>query len=270
MASVKKESRYSPVEKVSDFDHDLENDSDTTLASTGFLSKPSSSKRPSKTSRKNAQMLVWARWGAVITMQAIMCLLLVRSRTPVWKSGETETGGDVNGLYIPSSHKYTYLDLEKEKFVPNMTSDENRMEVRRNWDMLMPLGSGSVLIPDYEKYPMLGKPIDDDPIHTGPIFEASWTHALHCLYYTVDSYHQLTISGGQKFGFDGERNDAHASHCFEYIRTQLLCMADMTLEGAPSVLGSKDGQGHMCRNMDEAKAWIEERRVDDIQSIVGP
>jgi hypothetical protein len=88
------------------------------------------------------------------------------------------------------------------------------------------------------------------------------------LYYTVDTYHQLVVN--QKFGFDGDRNDAHASHCFEYIRTQLLCMADMTLEGAPSVLGSKDGQGHMCRNIDEAKAWIEERRVDDIQSIVGP
>jgi hypothetical protein len=25
-----------------------------------------------------------------------------------------------------------------EKFVPNMSSDANRMEVRRNWDMLMP------------------------------------------------------------------------------------------------------------------------------------
>jgi hypothetical protein len=45
----------------------------------------------------------------------------------------------------------------------------------------MPLGSGSVLIPDYKQHPMLGKPITDDPIRTGPIFEASWTHALHCV-----------------------------------------------------------------------------------------
>ena len=29
---------------------------------------------------------------------------------------------------------------------------------------------------------MLGNPIDDDPIRTGPIFEASWTHALHCVW----------------------------------------------------------------------------------------
>jgi hypothetical protein len=48
-------------------------------------------------------------------------------------------------------------------------------------------------------------------------------------------------------------------------------MADMTLEGAPSVLGATgQGQGHVCRNIDEAVAWIEARRVDDIQSIVGP
>jgi hypothetical protein len=43
------------------------------------------------------------------------------------------------------------------------------------------VGSGSVTIPDYEKYPMLGKPITDDPIRSGPIYEASWTHALHCV-----------------------------------------------------------------------------------------
>lgn len=118
---------------------------------------------------------------------------------------------------------------------------------------------------------MLGKPIVDDPIRSGPIFEASWTHALHCLYYTVDTYHQLVLSSGQTFGFDGARNDMHASHCFEYLRNQILCMADMTLEGSESVLDATgEGQAHVCRNRREAIEWIEERRVDDIQSIVGP
>jgi Mycotoxin biosynthesis protein UstYa len=89
------------------------------------------------------------------------------------------------------------------------------------------------------------------------------------LYYSVDTYHQLVVNN--KFGFKGERNDYHAAHCFEYLRTQILCMADMTLEGSQSVLDATgDGQAHMCRNRDEAIAWIEARRVDDIQSIVGP
>lgn len=102
---------------------------------------------------------------------------------------------------MPVSHKYTLLTPEEEKFVPNMTSDVNRMEVRRNWDMLMPrkffrldfllqnivninkgiVGSGTVEIPDWESHPMLGKPIVDDPIRNGSIYEASWTHALHCV-----------------------------------------------------------------------------------------
>jgi hypothetical protein len=73
------------------------------------------------------------------------------------------------------------------------------------------------------------------------------------------------------FGFNGERNDGHAAHCFEYLRNQILCMADMTLEGSESILDATGaGQAHMCRNREEAISWIEERRLDDIQSIVGP
>jgi len=89
------------------------------------------------------------------------------------------------------------------------------------------------------------------------------------LYYNVDTYHQLVVNN--KFGFNGERNDKHAAHCFEYLRLQILCMADMTLEGAPSELGHfGEGQAHMCRNREEAVEWIEARRVDDLQDIVGP
>jgi hypothetical protein len=43
------------------------------------------------------------------------------------------------------------------------------------------VGSGSVSIPDYRNHPMLGEPIADDPLRSGPLFEASWTHALHCV-----------------------------------------------------------------------------------------
>lgn len=104
-----------------------------------------------------------------------------------------------------------------------------------------------------------------------PFLPKHRTNIAPQLYYTVDSYHQMVISNGTKFGFKGERNDAHANHCFEYLRNQLLCMGDMTLEGSQSVLDATgNGQAHMCRNMDEAKEWIESRRVDDIQSIVGP
>ncbi|KAL7952253.1 hypothetical protein V8C34DRAFT_319207 [Trichoderma compactum] len=135
-----------------------------------------------------------------------------------------ETGSDINGLYKTLSHTYTFLKPEEDKYVPNMTSNDNRMEIRKNWDMLMPLGSGSVLIHDYRDHPLLGNPITDDPIRSGPLFEASWTHALHC-----------------------------------------------TLEGSMSTPDDKErGQPHVCRNREEAVSWIEARRMDDAQDIVGP
>lgn len=67
-----------------------------------------------------------------------------------------------------------------------------------------------------------------------------------------------------------ELNPKHASHCFEYLRSSIICNMDMTLEGSTSVVGSAGmGQPHVCRNRDEAMAWIEARRVDDIKDVVG-
>lgn len=50
-----------------------------------------------------------------------------------------------------------------------------------------------------------------------------------------------------------------------------MCNLDMTLEGSQSTPQDHEkGQGHVCRNREEAVAWIEGRRVDDAQDIVGP
>jgi hypothetical protein len=45
----------------------------------------------------------------------------------------------------------------------------------------------------------------------------------------------------------------------------------MTLEGSMSTPEDHErGQPHVCRNREAAIAWIEARRVDDLQDIVGP
>jgi hypothetical protein len=102
MASSKKESRYESLKGVEDLD--LENDSDTTLASEGFLGK-NSPKRLSRHSRnsKIQTALIWSRWGFIVTLQSIILLLLLRSSTVEkdWNQVDTETGGDINGLYVP-------------------------------------------------------------------------------------------------------------------------------------------------------------------------
>ncbi|KIV98730.1 uncharacterized protein PV09_09513 [Verruconis gallopava] len=227
--------------------------------------------------RRIESVLTWGRWLVVVTLQFILIMLVLL----LWKqpqpriSHETvselkgkfvETGDDVNGLYTTTLHDYTYLKFEPEKYFPNISSNDNRDEVRRNWDMLMPKGSGSVAIPEYKKYPLLGNPITDDPLRSGPLFEASWTHAIHCLYYAVDSYHQLLLNGPSEAD-----NPHHASHCFEYLRTSILCNLDMTLEGELSTPAeAARGQPHVCRNRDAAIKWIEDRRVDDLQDVVGP
>ncbi|KAI9668156.1 MAG: hypothetical protein M1821_000976 [Bathelium mastoideum] len=216
--------------------------------------------------QRHNSLLNWLQWGVIVALQAIIITLLcVRPKAEMRNLLDTETGGDINGLYPTADHEYKRLKFEEDLYMPNMTSLDDRDEVRRRWDELLPRGSGSVAIPDYKKHPLLGEPIADDPVRTGPLFEASWTHALHCLYYSVDQYHQLVLKGPT-----GEENTHHASHCFEYLRTNLLCNLDMTLEGSYSANRESGGQAHVCRNRDQAVKWIEDRRVDDLQDIVGP
>lgn len=270
--------------------------------------------RLQKQESKRTRLLKWLPHIIIIWLQGCILVVLLwmsvdsgRSKPP---ATHVETGGDINGLYkdsmyylriyacstirkltITVSHSYVHLKPDADKFVPNMTSNQNRMEIRQNWDLLMPrmlgtllnqhtiyltlfiVGSGSIAIPDYTSHPLLGSPIVDDPIRSGPLFEASWTHALHCLYYTLDSYHQLLLLyQDPTYNISTyHTNGYHATHCFEYLRNNILCNLDMTLEGDQSLPDEKErGQPHVCRNYDEAVKWIEERRVDDFQDIVGP
>lgn len=104
MASPKKESRYSSLQGVEDLD--LENDSDTTLASEGFLGK-NGTKRASRYTRntKVQTILTWSRWSLIVALQSVMIFLLLRNPSTTeekgWTQADTETGGDINGLYVP-------------------------------------------------------------------------------------------------------------------------------------------------------------------------
>ena len=223
----------------------------------------------------------------IIILQSVMISLILfpslknryHETVPVLVGKTVETGDDINGLHTTLSHTYNYLKPDTSTYVPNMTTNANRAEIRRNWDNLMPLGSGSVSIPEHISYPLLGNPITDDPLRSGPLYEASWTHSLHCLYHLVDSYHQLLLLASPLIAPFPEFNESfshvpdpvHYAHCTEYLRNAVLCNLDMTLEGSASTAGEKDkGQGHVCRDREEAVRWIEERRVDDRRDIVGP
>lgn len=123
---------------VSEDLEDADNESETTLANesneaNGFLSKRSN--RKSKSSRLST-ILTWIRWGTIVFLQGIIIILLLPTSGLMdsgwgmglvgkggekgdgivqpgvvvkdssvggkWTAGKTETGGDVNGLYVPS------------------------------------------------------------------------------------------------------------------------------------------------------------------------
>jgi hypothetical protein len=121
---------------------DLDDDSDTTLTSPG--QQASHPRRRKRTSQqiKITSALTWLRWGFVATLQIVILILLLRkgqeNAQKGWLADDTETGGDVNGLYIPTKHKYTLLMPQESEFIPDMSSNANRMETRKNWDKLMP------------------------------------------------------------------------------------------------------------------------------------
>jgi hypothetical protein len=107
-----KQSRYTSLEDDIE-DIDLENDSDTTLASDGFLSKNNTRRisKPTKNSRLE-NILTWSRWSIIVLLQGLIIVLLLPTSGVLsdgwsmggsgWSHSKTETGGDINGLYIPS------------------------------------------------------------------------------------------------------------------------------------------------------------------------
>lgn len=130
------------------------------------LSTPYLTQHTTTKAGASSNFWTWLRWGVVVGLQTTLIILIsiksnndTRTRNDLQglaAGGEfVETGGDINGIYKTReyhivgigllhanhwivSHTYTYLKPEEDKYVPNMTSNDNRMEIRKNWDMLMP------------------------------------------------------------------------------------------------------------------------------------
>jgi hypothetical protein len=51
--------------------------------------------------KRKAKMIEWMRWSAVILLQVVIIGLLLWHRGEGWTPEKTETGGDINGIYIP-------------------------------------------------------------------------------------------------------------------------------------------------------------------------
>ena len=103
MSTSEKQSKYSSLDTFDDLD--LGHESDTTLASNGFLGHRDSKKPRTSRAKTIQQALTWLRWGFVVILQCIILLAIFLKSDHVderWNQSKTETGGDINGLYIPS------------------------------------------------------------------------------------------------------------------------------------------------------------------------
>ncbi|KAI9693996.1 MAG: hypothetical protein M1822_003267 [Bathelium mastoideum] len=89
--------------------------------------------------QRHNSLLNWLQWGVIVALQAIIITLLcVRPKAEMRNLLDTETGGDINGLYPTVDHEYKRLKFEEDLYMPNMTSLDDRDEVRRRWDELLP------------------------------------------------------------------------------------------------------------------------------------
>jgi hypothetical protein len=95
------------------------------------LTSPLAQRRAAKRSNKLNNFWTWLRFSVIVGLQIILILLLSVNQK------ENKNWVELSDLAIVS-HTYTFLKPEEEKYIPNMTTNDNRMEVRKNWDLLMP------------------------------------------------------------------------------------------------------------------------------------
>jgi hypothetical protein len=124
-------------------------------------------------------------------------------------------------------------------------------------------------IQDYKKH-TLPPPMHFPESPGKELFTIAVFHELHCLMHISAFLDKLTMKIRNKDWLLDDEALAHTDHCFNYLRSALMCASDTTLEGqAQSDLQKgahgTDGTGavHNCRNYDEVYAWAENRRVTD-------
>jgi hypothetical protein len=124
------------------------------------------------------------------------------------------------------------INVRNAAMIFNDTSHYGLYDVRE-WEALTPPGNGWVLLePDSKPYAV------------------SMFHQLHCL---NSMRYDLTQS---KIGkYPTEENLAHAHHCYNYHRQNLLCGLDLTLSSTGYGLGDT---AHVCRDWAQIREYLEE------------
>ncbi|EAT76501.2 hypothetical protein SNOG_16129 [Parastagonospora nodorum SN15] len=206
------------------------------------------------------------RWPAALFILIVIltCELSILRRQPP----SLPIGGEINGL-VPHFSMEKKIFRADDRYASDHLTIESINATKDHWKDLMPRGSGFMHIQDYKKY-TLPPPMHFDVSPGKELFAIAVFHQLHCLMHISAFLDKLTMKIRNREWTLDEQALAHNDHCFNYIRSALMCAADTTLEGQAqsNVLGDAagtDGTGavHICRNFDEVSAWAEKRRETD-------
>lgn len=149
-------------------------------------------------------------------------------------------------------------------FAPENASEFFTPEVQQKWLDMVPRGLGYVKVDDPSRYNNLPHPLVG--YNGSTVFTTSVTHQLHCLHSIVEVFSAYAVGDASKQPDDMAW---HLSHCFEYLRQNILCCGDTALEGEattfpPGEVGSDGWDAkHVCKNYDQVYAYLDEKRVND-------
>ncbi|KAK8092692.1 uncharacterized protein PG998_014733 [Apiospora kogelbergensis] len=120
------------------------------------------------------------------------------------------------------------------------------------WRNLFPAAQGLVSIP--HDSPLIRPNVDTAPSaldETHSVYQVSVFHTLHCL----EALKFALDGSASEHGITEDLFQTHAPHCIDWIRQEVMCSADITLD---SILdGAKTP--HQCRDFDHIFQWTEER-----------
>ncbi|KAI6571032.1 hypothetical protein MCOR06_011842 [Pyricularia oryzae] len=135
------------------------------------------------------------------------------------------------------------------------------------WNSLLPKGRGWVHMRNKTALPDMPGLNQSLPEH---IALPSVYHQLHCLYSTMRSYYDLLdiINKNhtkRELPKDPAWNKEHLNHCWDYLRQNIMCTADVTLEWHRWNEKVEDGWGyeHQCKDWDALTRWVLERRTSN-------
>ncbi|KAF2163210.1 hypothetical protein M409DRAFT_26254 [Zasmidium cellare ATCC 36951] len=121
------------------------------------------------------------------------------------------------------------------------------------WDSLIPKGRGWIKHPE---------------LNDGQLSSVSVFHQLHCLNDVRRVYYGLTNASDEALDM-WHFTPSHMRHCFEYIRQELMCAADSSLEPWQDEVGGATGWNvqRQCRDYDYLKDFAEKWRADNYEGF---